>query len=308
MMKRTVDMYRRRMLVGAGGVVIGLPLLETFMPRRARAQTGKAIYTMFMQQQNGVIQGTAGDPQLFWPAAMGPITAANMTGVDMDKATSELKDYADKLLMIRGINFPFGNPVGCGHSSGCNQTITAAKMTGPDQPIPAGQRVGRHAHRPPGADGQGAAHPVRRPQGGLPGRRLLLRRRRLGAFRGEQPAERLQPAVRGHAPGPHAPRRDAARARRRRGGDAEAGPAAQVGERPAALADPGADGPQGAEQERQGSPERSLPEHSRPGGGHGQRARAAAQRRRPAGPPDGHQRHPHRQRQDGGRGASCTWR
>jgi hypothetical protein len=130
MTKRTVDMYRRRMLVGAGGVVIGLPLLETFMPRRARAQAAKAIYTMFMQQQNGVIQGTSGDPQLFWPAAMGPITAANMTGVDMDKATSELKDYADKLLMIRGINFPFGNPVGCGHSSGCNQTITAAKMQG----------------------------------------------------------------------------------------------------------------------------------------------------------------------------------
>jgi Protein of unknown function (DUF1552) len=129
MMKRTVDMYRRRMLVGAGGVVIGLPLLETFMPRRAWAQN-KTVFTMLMQQQNGVIQGTAGDPQIFWPAAMGPLSAATMAGADADKATSELKDYADKLLMIRGINFPFGNPVGCGHSSGCNQTITAAKMQG----------------------------------------------------------------------------------------------------------------------------------------------------------------------------------
>ena len=129
-MKRTVDMYRRRLLMGAGGVVIGLPLLETFMPRRARAQTGKAIFTMFLQQQNGVIQGTAGDPQIFWPAAMGALSGATMAGADMDKATSELKDYADKLLMVRGVNFPFGNPVGCGHSSGCNQTLTAARMKG----------------------------------------------------------------------------------------------------------------------------------------------------------------------------------
>ena len=76
MMKRTVDMYRRRLLQGAGGVVMGLPLLETFMARRAHAQSAsKPIFTVFMQQQNGVIQGTAGDPQIFWPATMGALSA-----------------------------------------------------------------------------------------------------------------------------------------------------------------------------------------------------------------------------------------
>src|SRR5215213_1164941 len=124
MTKRTVDMYHRRVLKGAGGVIMGLPLLESFLSRRAYAQASKAVYTVFMQQQNGVIQGTSGEPQLFWPAAMGPLSAASMTGADMDKATSELKDHADKLLMVRGVNFPFGNPVGCGHSSGCNQSLT----------------------------------------------------------------------------------------------------------------------------------------------------------------------------------------
>jgi hypothetical protein len=129
MIKRTVDMYRRRILQGAGGVVIGLPLLETFMTRKAWAQAPKT-YAVFMQQQNGVIQGNASDLPIFWPAAVGPLSAETMAGSDADKATSELKDHASKLLMVRGVKFPFGNPVGCGHSSGCNQSLTAARMQG----------------------------------------------------------------------------------------------------------------------------------------------------------------------------------
>jgi len=122
--------HRRRFIRGVGGVVVGLPALEAFLPRRAHAQADNKIYTVFMQQQNGSIQGTSGDPQLFWPSSTGALSAATMMGADADKATSELRDHAAKLLMIRGINFPFGNPVGCGHSSGCNQTITAARMKG----------------------------------------------------------------------------------------------------------------------------------------------------------------------------------
>ena len=101
-----------------------------------------------------------------------------MAGADMDKATSELKDYAGKLLMVRGVNFPFGNPVGCGHSSGCNQTLTAARMKGRvnrSTPVSesADMRIARMVQM-----GKEPHHPVRRPQGWLPGRRLLVRRRR----------------------------------------------------------------------------------------------------------------------------------
>jgi hypothetical protein len=130
MMKRTVDMYRRRILKGAGGIVLGLPALETFMTKEAHAQAAKKIYTVFIQQQNGCIQGTSGDPQLFWPAALGPVTTESLAGADADKTMNELKDHASRLLLVRGVNFPFGNPVGCGHSSGCNQSLTAAKMQG----------------------------------------------------------------------------------------------------------------------------------------------------------------------------------
>ena len=130
-MKRSMKEFgRRRFLRGVGGVTVGLPLLESFLSGRAYAQAQKRIYTMFMCQQNGCIQGTSGDAQLFWPSATGALSAATMAGADANKTTSELRDYAAKLTLVRGVNYPFGNPVGCGHSSGCNQTLTAAKMKG----------------------------------------------------------------------------------------------------------------------------------------------------------------------------------
>jgi hypothetical protein len=119
---------RRRFIRGVGGVVLGLPALECLLPRRASAQAGKvATYTMFMGQQNGSIQGTGGDPDHFWPTTPGPLSPANMVE---GRATTELAPYAQKLVMIKGIGFPFGNPVGCGHSSGCNQMITATRPRG----------------------------------------------------------------------------------------------------------------------------------------------------------------------------------
>jgi len=35
----SLQMNRRMVLRGAGGLMLGLPLLETFMPRKAAAQT-----------------------------------------------------------------------------------------------------------------------------------------------------------------------------------------------------------------------------------------------------------------------------
>jgi hypothetical protein len=47
---------------------------------------------------------------------------------DADRATSELKDYASKLILVKGIDFAFpGN--GCGHSGGGNQCMTAARVS-----------------------------------------------------------------------------------------------------------------------------------------------------------------------------------
>jgi hypothetical protein len=131
MSTRSFDIYRRRILQGVGGALIGLPALEALQRRQARgAPAPKRVYTVFMAQANGSVQGTGGDPDRFWPRATGPLNAQTMATTDADRATSELKDHASKLILMKGIGFPFGNPVGCGHSSGCNQMLTAAKLKG----------------------------------------------------------------------------------------------------------------------------------------------------------------------------------
>jgi hypothetical protein len=120
---------RRRFLRGAGGVALGLPALDIFQPRRARADAGKRkIYSALVLQQNGAIQGNGGDPDLYWPRAMGAITDAAMMGADKDRTSSELAGYASKLIMVRGLNFKNSR----NHSGGPIAASTGAPVTGSD--------------------------------------------------------------------------------------------------------------------------------------------------------------------------------
>lgn len=125
-------MQRRTFLRGAAGVVMALPFLETFAPKRAKA-AGPLPYAIFVRQANGVVQETD-EPEMFWPKALGALTKADLAS-QSDRAVSVLSDYADKLLVVRGVDYAFpGN--GCGHSGGGNQCLTAAKVS--DTPSGAG--------------------------------------------------------------------------------------------------------------------------------------------------------------------------
>lgn len=119
---------RRRFLRGAGGVVVALPFLETFAPKKAHAEPGDVpLYAIFVREGNGVSQATD-EPERFWPSSgPGNLTTAGLSG-DTGRALSELGAYADKLTIVKGIDFAFpGN--GCGHSGGGNQVLTAAKVS-----------------------------------------------------------------------------------------------------------------------------------------------------------------------------------
>jgi hypothetical protein len=73
---RGVHKLGRRLFVrGALGVTVGLPLLESFFPRRADAQQMVQRYAIFMRQGNGVQQalGTS-EPDRFWPTKLGVAT------------------------------------------------------------------------------------------------------------------------------------------------------------------------------------------------------------------------------------------
>lgn len=144
-------MQRRYFLRGLAGVVMALPFLETFTPKKARAASYPP-FAVFMRQANGVVQKTD-EPEMFWPHELGPLTKSGLAA-QTDRAVSVLADYADKLLVVRGVNFAFpGN--GCGHSGGGNQVLTAAKVS--DDPSGAGSlamgesidnRIARELHAP----------------------------------------------------------------------------------------------------------------------------------------------------------------
>lgn len=128
-MPRKPNVTRRLFLTGIGGVAVGLPFLEGLQPRTLRADPpARPRYAVFVRQANGCQQAEGMEPEGFWPHELGAVTNETLTGVDADRAVSELAEFADKLLLVRGTRFGFpGN--GCGHSGGGNQVLTAAKVS-----------------------------------------------------------------------------------------------------------------------------------------------------------------------------------
>lgn len=119
---------RRLFLGGAAGVTVGLPFLETFASKAARAASPEDPgFVVFMRQGNGCSQALPysdpPEPELFWPRNLGTLTASSMAA-DADRATSELSAYADDLLLVRGVRGAFSIG-GCGHARGALQALTA---------------------------------------------------------------------------------------------------------------------------------------------------------------------------------------
>jgi hypothetical protein len=122
---------RRLFLQGAAGVIVGLPLLETFTPRRAGAAPSAFRYAVFMRQANGVQQGRYQmEPDRFWPTKLGALTTDGMNA-DGDQAVNVLADYAAKLLIVRGCQYnSIKVDAGCGHSQGGLLCLTASHADG----------------------------------------------------------------------------------------------------------------------------------------------------------------------------------
>ena len=114
----------RRLMLQAGGACLALPWLESF----ARASEGP-VYTVFVRQGNGVTQGDSGadESDRFWPHATGTITPS-MLASQSDRVVSELSAWADRMTLVKGLDYQFANN-GCGHSGGGNQLLTAAQVS-----------------------------------------------------------------------------------------------------------------------------------------------------------------------------------
>jgi hypothetical protein len=114
--------------------MLGLPLLETFMPRDATAAAAMlSPFTLIVVGDNGVVQsgvtlGGAAEPERFWPTAGGALTRDSMLADKPTRSIGELSDYADRLLVVKGVNLPY-NSTGCSHSAADAQILTSAKIT-----------------------------------------------------------------------------------------------------------------------------------------------------------------------------------
>jgi len=131
------DLTRRRLLRGAGGLALGLPFLASLTDRPLRAAPpARPRFAVFVRQANGCAQADGAEPERFWPRQLGPLTRHSLTTLDADRAVSELADFADQLLLVRGTHYAFPDnllapPPGgaCGHAIGGNQLLTARPMS-----------------------------------------------------------------------------------------------------------------------------------------------------------------------------------
>jgi hypothetical protein len=118
-------------LRGVAGAVVALPLLESFGTKKARGAPAAAFnFAIFMRQANGVAQKSGSEPERFWPQALGPLTKASLAAdLAADRTLGMLSDFADKLIIVRGLKYNFSTS-GCGHADGGLQCLTAAKPDG----------------------------------------------------------------------------------------------------------------------------------------------------------------------------------
>ncbi|MBA3503160.1 MAG: DUF1552 domain-containing protein [Myxococcota bacterium] len=122
-------MNRRGWLKGVAGAALALPFLES-MRRSSAAEPTKRVYSFFIRQGNGVQQaGYNNEPERFWPRSLGTLTKDILAVTNADRALAILADHAPKLTLVRGTRFGFPG-IGCGHSGGLNQVLTAANLTG----------------------------------------------------------------------------------------------------------------------------------------------------------------------------------
>jgi hypothetical protein len=126
-----MKLSRRFFLRGLGGLSVGLPFLESLVPRTARGQTAAPIkrFVAFLEC-NGV------NMSKFFPATgYGALTSSSFTGT----ALAPLAGLESKILIPRGIHkvpkgFNFGGetPVGCDHQNGMGGKLTAQQLAGAD--------------------------------------------------------------------------------------------------------------------------------------------------------------------------------
>ncbi len=108
----------------------GVALSRRDAGRSAFAQTpANKGFALFICTANGVVQEWNQEPEKFWPTELGPLTTESMNAFAADRCTGLLADHAERLLIIKGVDYPAGLS-GCGHAQGLVQCLTARPSSG----------------------------------------------------------------------------------------------------------------------------------------------------------------------------------
>ncbi len=116
------------MVLRGAGATLALPVLESFLPARARADAADETFAVFFRQANGVAQAQrtelGDEPERFWPRTAGALTEASLSG----RALDELNSVRNNLLVVGGVDMR-GFDYGDGHARGALQCLTARGPT-----------------------------------------------------------------------------------------------------------------------------------------------------------------------------------
>ncbi len=115
-------MKRRQFLKNAGGILIGLPFLESLLPHGVRAQDATPnSFAVFIRHSHGVIHSN------WWPSKLGPLSKETMGG---DLACSKMVPHLSKTAFIKNLKMGFPN-VNCHHNMHALQLFTGSEPTPP---------------------------------------------------------------------------------------------------------------------------------------------------------------------------------
>lgn len=94
-------MKRRQFLKGAGGIVLGLPFLESLLLSSARgADAAPPTFAIFLRHPHGVINSH------WWPSKFGPLSKETMPG---DFACSKMIPHLARTAYLKGLKMGFPN-------------------------------------------------------------------------------------------------------------------------------------------------------------------------------------------------------
>ena len=124
---------RREFLRATAATCIPLPFLPSLTGCATEA-TPSGHPLVVVRAGSGVAQLDGAEPERFWPGALGALSTADLRERDADRAISELADYADRLLLVRGTRFPF-KATHESHAGGGNQLLTAAQVGPPTDTV-----------------------------------------------------------------------------------------------------------------------------------------------------------------------------